>query len=97
MKPACSCPLYATSFRPPLITCLICSTFSAVYRRQFRQSRGGPVINPSRSQRNNVAREISNISQTSLVLYNFLLGTSLTFFTNRLKRRYSSHVSSPRN
>ncbi len=47
-------------------------------------------MSPSRSQRNNVAREISNISQTSFVLYNFRFGISLIFFTPCLKCRHSS-------
>src|SRR3990172_5061147 len=48
---------------------LISSTFLSLYRRQFRQSRPTEEINPSRSQRNNVAFEISNNSQMSCVLY----------------------------
>src|SRR5574341_129484 len=56
-----------------LINCLISRIFWAVYVRQFRQSRGGSVISPARSQRNSVARETSYSLQTWYVLYRFAL------------------------
>src|SRR3970282_2158851 len=51
--------------------CLISLMFCEVYKRQFHQSLDGPEINPSRSHRKSVARDTSNSSQTSIVLYRF--------------------------
>ena len=62
---------------------------------QFRQSRPTEEINPSRSQRNNVAFEISNSSQISCVLYRILPLDRVTTFLSRTEMAGMDYVGVP--